>query len=51
MQKHVKILRLLTYTEKKLGQICQSYDAINIFFKREATIPITLFDRAYFSGL
>jgi hypothetical protein len=26
--------------EKKLGQICQSYDVINIFFKWEATIPI-----------
>jgi hypothetical protein len=38
--------------EKKLGQICQSYDdIINIFFKWEATIPIRLFDRAYFSEL
>jgi hypothetical protein len=36
MQKHVKqffkILRLLTYIEKKMGQICQSYHVINIFF-------------------
>jgi hypothetical protein len=39
------------YIEKKLGQICQSYDVINIFSKWEATIPIRLFDRAYFSGL
>jgi hypothetical protein len=37
--------------EKKLGQICQSYDVINIFFKCEDTIPIRLFDRAYSSGL
>jgi hypothetical protein len=55
MQKHVKqfflILRLLTYIEKKLGHICQSYDVIKIFSKWEATIPITLFDGAYFSGL
>jgi hypothetical protein len=34
-----------------LGQICQSYDVINIFSKWEATIPIRLFDKAYFSGL
>jgi hypothetical protein len=33
---------------KKLGQICQSYDVINIFSKWEATIPIRLFDKAYF---
>jgi hypothetical protein len=36
---------------KKVGQICQSYDVINILFKWEATIPIRLFDGAYFSGL
>jgi hypothetical protein len=46
MQKHIK-----QYMQKKLGQICQSYDVINIFFKWEATIPIRLFDRAYFPGL
>jgi hypothetical protein len=46
------ILRLLTYLyRKKNCQICQSYDVINIFFKWEATIPIRLFDRAYFFGL
>jgi hypothetical protein len=32
---------------KKLGQICQNYDVINIFSKWEATIPIRLFDRAW----
>jgi hypothetical protein len=36
---------------KKMGQICQSYDVINIFSKWKATIPIILFDKAYFSGL
>jgi hypothetical protein len=45
-----KILRLLTYVEKKLGQICESYDVINIFSKWDAAIPIRLFDKAYFSG-
>jgi hypothetical protein len=53
MQKHVKqfflILRLLTYIEKKLGHICQSYDVIKFFSKWEATIPIRLFDKASFS--
>jgi hypothetical protein len=39
------------YMEKKLGQICESYDVINIFSKWEATISIRLFDRAHFSGL
>jgi hypothetical protein len=34
-----------------MGQICQSYDVINIFSKWEATIPIRLFEKAYFSGL
>jgi hypothetical protein len=33
-----KILRHLSYIEKKIGQIGQSYDVINIFFKGEATI-------------
>jgi hypothetical protein len=54
MQKHVKqffkFCVFLTYIEQKLGQICQSYDVINIFSKWEATILIRLFDRAYFSG-
>jgi hypothetical protein len=44
-------MRLLAYIEKKLGQICQSYDVINIFSKWEATIPIRLCYRAYFSEL
>jgi hypothetical protein len=34
--------------EAKLGQICQSYDVINIFSKWEVTIPIRLFDKAFF---
>jgi hypothetical protein len=34
-----------------MGQICQSYDLINIFSKWEATIPIRLFDNPYFPGL
>jgi hypothetical protein len=54
MQKHVKQffkLGLLTYIEKKLGKICQSYHVINIFSKWEAPIQIRLFDKAYSSEL
>jgi hypothetical protein len=47
---HQKCLSTYVYRKKKLGQICQSYDVINIFVKWEVTIPIRLFDRTYFSG-
>jgi hypothetical protein len=49
MQKHAnqvfQILRLLTYLYgKKMGQICQSYDVINIFSEWE-------FDTEIFNNL
>jgi hypothetical protein len=41
----------LILRRKKSGQICQSYDVINIFSKREATIPIRLLKDAEFKKL